>query len=74
MLVSISAMGLGKSYIFWLPMHYDNGITIIVVLLKNLGQQLADESSWRGFWGVSMTAETLGESPGLLKVRKVPGY
>jgi len=67
-------MGSGKSYIFWLPMHYENGITIIIVLLKNLGQQLADESSWRGFQGVSVTAETLGESPGLLKVRKVPGY
>src|SRR5260370_13867873 len=62
-LVSISAMGSGKSYVFWLSMHYENGITIIIMPLKNLGQQLAEESSWRGFWEVSVTAETLGESP-----------
>ncbi|KAF8317295.1 P-loop containing nucleoside triphosphate hydrolase protein [Cantharellus anzutake] len=52
-LVSISATGSGKSFIFWLPMLYENGLTIIVVPLKNLGQQLADESSWRGFCAVS---------------------
>ena len=46
-LVSISATGSGKSFIFWLPMLYEDGLTLIIVPLKNLGQQLADESSWR---------------------------
>ena len=45
MLVSISATGSGKSYVFWLPMYYENGLTIIIIPLKNLRQQLADESS-----------------------------
>src|SRR5260370_41548116 len=62
MLVSISATGSGKSYIFWLPMNYEDGMTLIIVLLKNLGQQLADKSSW-------VTAEILGEYPNLLKAR-----
>ncbi|KAF8313728.1 P-loop containing nucleoside triphosphate hydrolase protein, partial [Cantharellus anzutake] len=66
-LVSISATGSGKSFIFWLPMLYENGLTIIVVPLKNLGQQLADESSRRGFCTVSVTAELLGESLTLLE-------
>ena len=68
MLVSISATGSGKSFIFWLPMPYENGLTIIIVPLKSLGQQLADESSQRGFHAVSVTAEVLGDSPGLLEV------
>ena len=68
-LVSISAMGSGKSFVFWLPMCYENGLTIIIVPLKSLGQQLADESSKRGFQGVSVTAEIIGESPSLLEVQ-----
>ena len=67
-LVSISAMGSGKSLIFWLPMLYEDGLTIILVPLKNLGQQLADESSRRGFRAISVTAELLGESSTLLGV------
>ncbi len=67
-LVSISATGSGKSCVFWLPMRYEKGITIIIVPLKNLGQQLADESSHEGFQGMSITAELLGESLDLLEV------
>ena len=67
-LVSISTTGSGKSFIFWLPMLYEDGLTIILVPLKNLGQQLADESSWKGFCAVSITAELLGVSPALLEV------
>ena len=67
-MVSISAMGSGKSFIFWLPMLYEVGLTLIIVLLKNLGQQLANESSWKGFCAVSITAELLGASPALLEV------
>src|SRR5260370_3975318 len=37
---------------FWLPMYYKNGLTIIIVPLKNLRQQLADESSQQGFCAV----------------------
>ena len=44
-LISISATGSGKSFVFWLPMYYENELTIIIVPLKNLGQQLTDESS-----------------------------
>ena len=66
---SISATSLGKSCIFWLPMQYENGVTIIIVPLKNLGQQLADKSSHQGFWGVPITAEPLGESPDVLDVK-----
>src|SRR5260370_28071666 len=58
-LVSISATGSSKSYIFWLPMAYEKGITIIIVPLKNLGQQLEDGSAMRGFQAVSVTAELL---------------
>ena len=68
-LVSISTTGSGKSYIFWLPMPYEDRMTIIIVPLKNLGQQLADEFSQRGFTAMSVTAEILGESPNLLMVR-----
>ena len=67
-LVSVSATGSGKSCVFWLPMLYEKGITLIIVPLKTLGQQLADEASCEGFWGVSVTAELLGESPNLLNV------
>src|SRR5258708_5441020 len=67
-LVSISATGSGKSCVFWLPMQYEKGITLIIVPLKTLSQQLADKSSCEGFQGVSVTAELLGESPILLDV------
>ena len=67
-LVSISATGSGKSCVFWLLMQYEKGITLIIVPLKTLSQQLADESSHEGFWGVSVTAELLGELPNLLDV------
>jgi len=66
--VSISATGSGKSLTFWLPMPYENGLTLIIVPLKNLGQQLADESSWRGFHAVSITRELLGMSPTMFEV------
>src|SRR5258705_13082674 len=68
-LISISATGSGKSHVFWLPMQYEKGMSIIIVPLKSLGQQLADESSREGFHGVSVTAELLGESPNLLAIR-----
>ena len=67
-LVSISATGSGKSFVFWLPMPYEDGLTLIIVPLKTLGQQLADESSQRGFRAVSVTAELLGETPTVLEV------
>ena len=44
-------------------------MSIIIVPLEGLGQQLADESSQEGFCGVSVTAELLGESPNLLAIR-----
>ena len=68
-LVSISATGSGKSYIFWLPMPYENGLTLMIIPLKTLGQQLADESCQRGFCVVSVTAELLGKSPTLFEVQ-----
>jgi len=41
---------------------------LIIVPLKSLGQQLADDSSRQGFRAVSVTAEVLGDSPRLLEV------
>ena len=67
-LVSISATGSGKSFLFWLPMPYEDGLTLIIVPLKTLGQQLADESSRRGFRAVSVTAELLGETLTVLDI------
>ena len=67
-LVSVFATGSGKSCVFWLPMQYEEGITIIIVPLKNLGQQLAEESSHKGFWGISVTGEMLGELLDILNV------
>src|SRR5258707_6302121 len=66
--ISISATGSGKSHVFWLPMIYERGLTIIIISLKSLSQQLADESSQEGFHAVSVTMELLGESPTLLDV------
>src|SRR5258708_18176718 len=66
--ISISATGSGKSCVFWLPMIYERGLTIIVMPLKSLGQQLADKLSHEGFHTVSVTKELLGESPTLLDV------
>ncbi len=69
-IVSISAMGSGKTLTFWLPMLCEKGITFIVTLLKSLGSQLSNESIQRGFLSVSITAELLGEKPGLMKVKE----
>ena len=67
-LVLISATGSGKSFVFWLPMPYENGLMLIIVPLKNLGQQLADKSSQSGFHAVSITAELLGGKLTVLEV------
>ncbi|KAF8328526.1 P-loop containing nucleoside triphosphate hydrolase protein, partial [Cantharellus anzutake] len=69
--VSISATGSGKTMTFWLPMLREKGITFIVTPLKSLGSQLSDESIKKGFPSVSITAELLGEKPGLVKFRTV---
>jgi len=66
--ISISATGSGKSHVFWLLMMYERGLTIIIISLKSLGQQLTDESSREGFHVVSVTTELLGESPSLLDI------
>src|SRR5260370_41564656 len=66
-LVTISATGSGKSLTFWLPMPYENGLTLIIVPLKNLGQQLADKSSWSGFCAISITRELLALSPTMFR-------
>ncbi len=68
--VSILAMGSGKTMTFWLPMLHEKGITFIVTPLKSLGSQLSNESVKKGFPSMSITAELLGEKPGLVKVRQ----
>src|SRR5258707_7326676 len=68
-LVLISATGSRKSFIFWLPMVYKNGLTLMIIPLKTLGQQLANESCQQGFCAVSVTAELVGESPTLIEVQ-----
>ena len=62
-------MGSGKTMTFWLPMLHEEGITFIVTPLKSLGSQLSDETIQKGFPSMSITAELLGEKPGLIKVR-----
>ena len=65
-IVSISATGSGKTMTFWLPMLLKEGITFIVTPLKSLGSQVSDKSIQKGFPSVSITAELLGEKPGLI--------
>ena len=66
---STAATGSGKTLVFWLPMMYETGVTIIIVPLKILGEQLAKESSQAGFEAVNVTLENLGDSPGLIMVQ-----
>ena len=46
MLVSISATGSGKSYIFWLPMNYEDGMMLIIMPLKKSWTA----AGWWIFW------------------------
>ncbi len=66
--VAMAATRSGKTFVFWLPKLYEKGLTIIVVPLKVLGEQLAEESSISGFKAVNVTSESLGDSPDLIKV------
>ena len=66
--VTTSATGSGKTFVFWLPKLYENGLTIIVIPLKILGEQLAEESCMAGFNAMNITSETLGDSLALIKV------
>src|SRR5260370_34187228 len=66
--VSILAMGSGKTMTFWLPMLHEKGITFIVTPLKSLGSQLSNESIKKEFRSALITAELLGDKPGLVKV------
>src|SRR6266436_7945066 len=66
--VVTAATGSGKTFTFWVPKLYEMGLTIIIVPLKMLGEQLAKESSMAGFKAVNVTAESLGDSLELIKV------
>ena len=71
-LISVSATGSGKTITFWLPMMREEGLTIIIMPLKSLGMQLAEELEWHGWRAVSVMAEVLGESPDLIKASYLP--
>jgi len=66
--VVTAATGSGKTFTFWVPKLYEMGLTIIIVPLKMLGEQLAKESSMAGFKAVNVTAKSLGDSLELIKV------
>ncbi len=66
--VVTAATGSGKTFTFWVPKLYKMGLTIIIVPLKMLGEQLAEESSMAGFKAVNVTAKSLGDSLELIKV------
>src|SRR5260370_39530339 len=71
-LVSVSGTGSGKTIMFWLLMMREEGLTIIIMPLKSLGMQLAEELEQHGWRAVSIMAEVLGESPDLIKVSYLP--
>jgi superfamily II DNA helicase RecQ len=55
-MISTAAMGAGKSVTFWLPLLFETGyIIFIVVPLKDLGQQLADQAASYGFSSINVT-------------------
>lgn len=66
---STAATCAGKSVTFWLPLLYErNGVTFVIVPLKQLGQQLADDAASYGFSSINVTREVLRED-GVMKVR-----
>lgn len=70
--LSTAATGAGKTMTFWLPMLYEeSGISVIVVPLKDLGDQLASQASSLGMTSVSIKRETLQEDNDVVKVSDV---
>jgi len=68
-MISTAATGAGKSITFWLPLLFETGyIVFIVVPLKDLGQQLADQAASYGFSSINVTRETL-QGHNIAKVR-----
>ena len=60
--VSTAATGAGKSSTFFLPLSHENdGVTFLVVPLKDLGKQMAETSTKLGFSSVNVTSETFDE-------------
>ena len=57
--VSVSAMGSGKTLTFWMPLLFiPDGIQIVVTPLNILGKQNVDTLAKVGINAVSVTAET----------------
>ena len=55
-MISTAATGAGKSITFWLPLLFETGyIIFIVVPLKDLGQQLANQAASYGFSSINFT-------------------
>ena len=63
--VSTAATGAGKTLTFWLPLLVEKkkkkGTTFIIVPLKDLGQQMADDAALFGLSAFNATSETLRE-------------
>jgi len=64
-IVSTAATGTGKTLTFWLPLLVEKkekkGTTFIIVPLKDLGQQMADDAALFGLSAFNATSETLKE-------------
>ncbi len=60
-LVATTATGIGKTFTFFLPAWYENGVTFIIVPLKKLGEQHCESASHLGFLAINIEAKTLND-------------
>ena len=60
-LVATTATGMGKTYTFFLPAWYEEGITFIIVPLKKLGEQHCESALHLGFPAINIEAKNINE-------------
>ncbi len=59
--MATAATGIGKTFTFFLPAQYENGVTFIIVPLKKLGEQHCESASHLGFPAINIEAKTLND-------------
>ena len=60
-LVATAPTGLGKTYTFFLPGLYETGVTFIIIPLKKLGGQHAQNAQDLGFTAINLDAKTISK-------------